>query len=397
MSKQYTQITRFLSEKPWAILPSTLAVMRDLVAMRVAGEQFTKDEIRERIAVAPLAKSRGSRASASSRPQTIAVLPVYGVIVPKADMFSDISGASTISGMRDALAEAVGDPDVAAIVLDVDSPGGQVDLVTEFAAEIRAARAQKPIVAVSNTLMASAAYWIAAQATEIFVSPSSLTGSIGVYSVHDDLSAAQEQEGVKSTIVSAGKYKTEGNSFEPLSDEALGHIQSIVDSAYQAFTSDVARGRGAPVDAVRNGYGEGRVLPAKDAVSSGMADSVGTLGDAISRAAELASDTPTGAARRAAHDTGLLLVSVTGGAEEIDQETGAGGTDSIDEDEFGALRASEQLVRNGRRVTAAKRDRVVAIRDRCDAVLAAHESSDLDIQVAAMRARARVAATTLKG
>jgi len=399
MSKQYTQVTRFLAEKPWAILPSTLAVMRDLVAMRARGEQFTPDEIRDRLGLGALeAASQRGRRSSASRPQTIAVVPVYGVIVPKADLFSEVSGASTVSGMREALAEAMGDPDIAAVVLDVDSPGGQTDLITEFASELRAARAQKPILAVSNTLMASAAYWLASQANEVLVSPSALTGSIGVYVVHDDLSAAQEAVGVKTTLVSAGKYKTEGNAFEPLSEDAEAHLQALVDSAYQSFTQDIARGRGVPVDDVRNGFGEGRVLTAKDAVASGMADRVGTLADAIQRAAELASDTPSRAAQRAAADTGLLLVSQTGGAEIVDQEAGAGGTDSVDEDDLPVLSAAEALVRQGRRVTAAKLARLDAVSDRIAAVRAAHESSGLlgDVQVAAMRAKLRVAATRIK-
>ncbi len=181
-------------------------------------------------------------------------------------------------------AQAVADPNVAAIVINVDSPGGTVSGVPELAAQINAARGTKPIVAVANGMAASAAYWLASQADEIVVTPSGEVGSIGVFCAHFDESGALEQAGVKPTLISAGKYKVEGNPFGPLTDEALASIQSRVDDLYAMFTSDVAKARAMPVDRVRGrAFGEGRMLGAKRSVNSGMADRVGTLSETIGR------------------------------------------------------------------------------------------------------------------
>jgi hypothetical protein len=130
-------------------------------------------------------------------------------------------------------------------------------------------------------LNASAAYYLSCQATEVVVSPSSLTGSIGVYSAHEDYSAADEKAGVKVTLISAGKYKTEGNMYEPLSDDARSAMQGLVDSFYGKFVKAVARGRGVSQSAVRDGFGQGRVVTAEDAVKFKLADRVDTLDEVL--------------------------------------------------------------------------------------------------------------------
>jgi signal peptide peptidase SppA len=177
---------------------------------------------------------------------------------------------------------AVNDARIGAIVFDVNSPGGSVTGVDELSKMIYDARGSKPIVAVANHLMASAAYWIGTAADELVVTPSGEVGSIGVFAAHQDVSAAMEKEGVKTTLISAGKYKTEGNPFEPLTDEAHASIQARVDDYYSMFTKAVARNRGVNVADVRGGFGEGRVVGAQQAVSLGMADRVATLDDVIS-------------------------------------------------------------------------------------------------------------------
>jgi signal peptide peptidase SppA len=174
---------------------------------------------------------------------------------------------------------------VSGIVLDVSSPGGTVDGVPEMAARIRAARGTKPIVAVSDSQCCSAAYWLASQADELLVAPSSMTGSIGVFAVHTELSKFDAEEGITNTIIRAGKYKAEANDMEPLTDEARAHIQSDVDYFYSMFINDVAFGRGFSAQAVLDGFGEGRALVADEAVAAGLADGLGTVEDAIVRCA----------------------------------------------------------------------------------------------------------------
>lgn len=275
---QYTRILQAVNETPWAILPSKLAVIRDLLAIRAAGHKLEDEEI----AAAMNGASNGSRPLGAGN---TAVLPLVGTIVPRGNMFSESSGAVSVQRFTSLFRAALADPDVASIVIDVDSPGGQVDGVEELSAEIFKARGQKPVTAVVNTMAASAAYWIATAADEVIVTPSGEVGSIGVFAMHQDLSEMATMQGVKVSLISAGKYKTEGNPFEPLGEEARAAIQKRVDEYYGLFVSAVARNRGVSRSDVRGGYGEGRMVGAREAVASGMADRVGTLDETISRLA----------------------------------------------------------------------------------------------------------------
>ena len=216
----------------------------------------------------------------------VSVVPLKGIITPGASLFAMLMGGG--GGLDKFLTDfrsAVQDPDTKAVVLDVDSPGGLVDMVPETAAAMREIRdsSDKPVVAVANPLAASAAYWLAAQAHEVVVTPSGEAGSIGVYQIHRDASGFQERMGVKHTIVSAGKYKAEGNPYEALGDEGLAALQTAVNDYYGMFTADVAKGRGVSQQEVMDGYGEGRTLTAKRAKNAGLVDRVATLNETISR------------------------------------------------------------------------------------------------------------------
>jgi ClpP class serine protease len=133
------------------------------------------------------------------------------------------------------------------------------------------------VVAVVDSLAASCGYWLAAQATDVVMTPSAQAGSIGVYTAHKNIAGALRQEGIEVTLVSAGKHKTEGTPFAPLSAEDRAALQRQVDVAYDLFINDVAAGRGVTADRVRAGFGEGRLLAAPDAVRAGLADRIDTL------------------------------------------------------------------------------------------------------------------------
>ena len=288
MSK-YPQIIKAISESPWAILPEKLAVIRELISYRAEGHRLTDEEIQARIGVAPQRPQAVTQGS-------VAILPLFGVMVPRASLMSDISGGTSVEGFSTMFAAAVNDPQVDAILLNIDSPGGLTDLVPELAAQIRGARGQKPIVAIANTDAASAAYWVAAQADEVVVTPSGKVGSIGVLAAHEDISAMEEKLGVKTTLVSAGKFKTEMSPFEPLSDEARAALQNRVDTVYGMFVTDVAAGRGVTADAVRGGFGEGRMVLAEDALKLGMINGVATFEETVTRLARSGAVTSTSAA-----------------------------------------------------------------------------------------------------
>jgi len=271
-----------------AVIGAAVSVFADCRAWAIDARALAALYVLDRALIASETQLAGDLAAQASRPTRagagVAVVPLKGVLMPPVGgLFALLFGGGGLQTFQQQFADAASDPEVEAIVVDIDSPGGMVDQIPETGDQIRAARATKPIVAVANTQAASAAYWLASQADEIVVTPSGDAGSIGVYELHRDLSAAHEQAGIVPTLISAGKYKVEGNPYQPLGDEARASMQSDVDDYYRMFTAAVARGRGASVDDVRNGYGEGRSLHARQAVSAGLADRVGTLADTIRR------------------------------------------------------------------------------------------------------------------
>jgi signal peptide peptidase SppA len=215
----------------------------------------------------------------------IAVLPLYGVVTQRGNMVDDISGPGSTSTQQFTaiLRQMLADDTVGQILIDIDSPGGSVYGVSELASEIVKARAQKPVIAVANSLAASAAYWIGCSASEFYVTPGGEVGSIGVWQAHFDYSKALEEDGVKPTLISAGKFKVEGNPYVPLDEQAQAFMQSRVDDYYNAFVEAVAIGRGVSINDVRNGMGEGRVLGADAAQALNMVDGVAAFDDVLAK------------------------------------------------------------------------------------------------------------------
>lgn len=216
----------------------------------------------------------------------VAVLPLYGIIAQRMGIMEAMSGGTSTDSFAQAMRELVADSSVKAIVVDVHSPGGTTYGMTELADVIYGLRGQKPMVAQVNSLMASAAFWIGSQFDEIAVTPGGELGHIGVSSLHIDKSKALEDAGLKAYLVTAGKYKHEqsmGSDLIPPTDEALAAMQASVDEAYGRFVSAVARGRRVTSDQVINGFGEGRVVSATDAVKLGMADRIATLEQTVTR------------------------------------------------------------------------------------------------------------------
>jgi signal peptide peptidase SppA len=214
---------------------------------------------------------------------SVMVLPVVGMITqrPSGDEMSD--PGLKLQRFQQQFRSALADDDVKAIVLDIDSPGGSVFGVPETAQEIYEARGQKTIVAVANSLAASAAYWIASAAEDLAVTPSGMVGSIGVYTVHQDISQFLESEGIRETIISAGRYKAEAAPTKPLDDEARDALQSRVDTYYDMFVDAVARNRNVRKRDVTEGMGQGRPVQAQAALSENMVDRVATLEDVLAR------------------------------------------------------------------------------------------------------------------
>lgn len=268
-----------------------LALVSDLWAMRQdalprllqAARAASRDPMGAKALAAsqPVARTRQVSAAGGATQRSngaVAVVPLCGVITPRSSFFSMLfGGGGGLMSFREEFMDALTSPDVGSIVLDVDSPGGRVSLVPETAQMVFEARGEKPIIAVVNTMCASAAYWIASQADEIVATPSGEAGSIGVYRVHDDLSGMNARLGIEPTYIKAGKYKADGNPDEPLSDDAKANWQQQVDDLYAMFCEGVGQGRGVTAARVQAGYGEGRCLIADRALEAGLVDKVATM------------------------------------------------------------------------------------------------------------------------
>jgi len=384
---KYPQVARMVAESAWAIELPTLVTIVDVVAYRAAGHRLSAEEIQARVGAGP-----ASRGVVQEGP--VAVLPLYGVIVPRANVMSDVSGGTSAQVFLSDLRGLLADDSVRAIVIDVNSPGGSTAMMPEVAAAMRAARGNgKPIVASVNHRAGSGAYWLASQADEVVVTPSGEVGSIGVYAAHEDISQLQERAGIRTTLISSTPAKTELTPFGPLSEEARRALQERVDEAARMFVSDVAKGRGVGVDTVNEDFGRGRMVSARAALAAGMVDRIDTLDSTVARAAN-----PKGRSRMGAREPGLgagsyvVQLNTTNDhappptAAHTDlPEAAASGLSFADEADA-ARGAAEALV--GRldslaevergRLTATKREQLAACpgafraaADRIDAVLAA--------------------------
>lgn len=232
----------------------------------------------ERVAAGPRDAAQGGGG--------IAVIGLQGVLTPRG-LTSFYTGRTIVPGMdtfRGAIAQAAANPDVAAIVLDVNSPGGTYAATPETAEAVRRAAEQKPVIAVVDTLCASAAYFIASQATEIAVTPSGELGSIGVLAVHAEESKLLEEIGIKVTVVRSRASKADVNPYEPLTDEARAALEASVMDADAEFLKAVAKGRKMTAAQVRqlvDDNGLGRTVSGKQAVALGLADRVATMGEVL--------------------------------------------------------------------------------------------------------------------
>lgn len=297
MNKQLL-VSEFLTT-PWALMPERLQAMTAVLTRWSAGDPPSEEALFQVNTDKVLRDTRKQFAAASAG-SGIAVLPLYGVVTQRGNMVDDISGPGSTSTQRftDALRQVLADDTVGQLLIDIDSPGGSVYGVSELASEIIKARAQKPVVAVANSLAASAAYWIGCSASEFYVTPGGEVGSIGVWQAHFDYSKAFEEEGVKPTLISAGKFKVEGNPYIPLDPEAQAFMQSRVDDYYGAFIKAVAKGRGVSVSDVRDGMGEGRVLGADAALAQKMVDGIATFDDVLARMQKSARSSQSSGASR---------------------------------------------------------------------------------------------------
>lgn len=217
----------------------------------------------------------------------VAILPIRGPIFRYANLFTAISGATSIQSTALDFRVALDDPDIHSIILDLDSPGGMVAGVNEFSEQVFSARSMKPIVAYAGGMAASAAYWIASAADEIVTDATAELGSIGVVMGYLDARESNKKRGIEEIqIVSS---VSPNKRPDPKTQKGQAELQRRVDDLAGVFVDAVARNRGVDIDTVISSYGRGGVKAGQSAVDAGLADRLGSLESLISELAGNAS------------------------------------------------------------------------------------------------------------
>ncbi|MGE0456418.1 MAG: S49 family peptidase [Vicinamibacterales bacterium] len=298
-----SRVLEYIDRTPWAITPEGLSVVRAIAA---------REEVRAHDILA-IGKEPGQPLNGNPAVQirgSVAVVPLAGPLFRYANLFTRFSGATSLEVFSNDLGEALRDPKVRAIILDVNSPGGEVNGTEETAKLIRAARGQKPIYALISGVGASAAYWIASAAEKVFSVETGLVGNIGTV-LTVDVSAPKDTQLV---FISS---QTPRKRLDPADAGEAALIQEMVDALAQVFIENVADNRGTTVEKVLSDFGQGHVLVGAAAHAAGMVDGIATLESLVT---ELSGRAPAFGSRAAAVAGGG---STPNGGTMAEQETPA--------------------------------------------------------------------------
>jgi capsid assembly protease len=222
--------------------------------------------------------SQGNYAPYSMYPNGVAVIDIEGTLVHKNGYLDSTSGMQGYDGIAAKLDKAANDPAVKSVLLDCNSPGGEVSGCADLGKKI--ADFKKPINAIANDQMTSAMYWVASQCDSIYATSSSRVGSIGVLFAHQDISQLADKSGVVITLIQSGNHKVDGNPYQSLPESVRADIQSQIDSIRVDFANAVASGRGDRFTAEQALATEAKVYSAKDAKKLGLIDAVSSF-DAV--------------------------------------------------------------------------------------------------------------------
>lgn len=256
--------------EPWMIREHSLDVIRGIVDRKIDGLNGPMD------IEAAFAAAGKQPAQKASKPYEMsgdtAIIPLMGPLIPKANLFSRISGATSYQEVASALSQALADESVSSIVLSVDSPGGSVQGAFECAQCVRDARGQKPIVTMADGQCCSAAYLIGCQTDQIYCSVGAEVGSIGVIWRGMSQDRALANQGVDQTIIRSSELKAVGAG--PMTPNQMQSIQARVNQLFGMFKDQVQAARPiCNIDAVATG----ETWIGKDAVSMGLCDGVTTM------------------------------------------------------------------------------------------------------------------------
>jgi signal peptide peptidase SppA len=257
--KNYPHILSKVYGEPWLITPEKHAAIRAALSSHIEGKQADAVFFDER------EEAREKKPQDYCYGQTM-IIPVHGIIGNRLSSMEVACGGCDLKALHELLDVAASMPMVQRVILDVDSPGGTVTGVPEAADAIADLTETKEVFAFTETLMCSAAYWLASQATEIFCTGSARVGSIGVYSIFEDWSEALKEEGVKVNAIYAGEMKLAGAYFKPMTDKERAMFQERTDKIYSQFKEAVTANR-----PISDDYMQGQVFDGEDAVKFGLA------------------------------------------------------------------------------------------------------------------------------
>lgn len=258
---KHRRIMDYILSQPWAIAPE---VLEQILAI-AQGENESPEAVSQKLG-RPLQNTR-----TVTHREGVALVPVTGPIFRYANLFTAISGGTSVDVLATDFRAALDNPDIRGIALEIDSPGGQVAGISEFAEQVRAA--QKPVVAYISDMGASAAYWIAAAAGHVVIRDTAVAGSVGVVTT---LRRGKQDDRIE--IVSSQSPKKRPD----LDTEAgLAELRKVIDDIAQVFVERVGSYRGTTVGHVLEHFGQGGVLVGSAAVRAGLADELGSLENVI--------------------------------------------------------------------------------------------------------------------
>jgi protease-4 len=232
----------------------------------------------------PLAKFREITIERGHGSDKIALIVMRGLI---STSLPGTVGDSMVDDMRAALQQAREDEDVKAVVLEIDSPGGEVTASDEIYNAVVKTRARKPVVIYMDTLAASGGYYVSCGGRYIMANDTTITGSIGVIIQTLNYEQLFNKIGLSSVVFKSGKFKDILNGARPMTQEERDYIQSFVMKTYDKFLGIVSKERSLPADGLRNGIADGRILSGKEALENKLIDGLGQLEDAYAKAKQL--------------------------------------------------------------------------------------------------------------
>ena len=253
--------------EPWLVRPAYHAQIAEIVRLHAIGNEA---QIQANIAALNIDASEPAKLEIQRRGE-VAVIPIHGMIGKRVGMLEKTSGVTDIDEVSALFDVAMAEPMYKAVLFDIDSPGGTVGGVMEFAENIRFSRSEKPIWAFTDGDMDSAAYWIGSACGHIAATKSAAVGSIGVYLPMLDQSRAYEMAGLKREVIKAGDLKAIGVPGTAITDEQRAHLQAQVDYLYAQFKGAVVEGRGR---AIADEAMQGQAFYATQARECGLIDDV---------------------------------------------------------------------------------------------------------------------------